>query len=241
MRESDPLNWRRRSEMASSQSTFYGILAVIAVAGLGLIGYVTLREKPSSAASFGDTAISDINETELVSEEVGVSRGSPDAPVLIEEYADYQCPYCGMVATLTIPQIMENYVDTGKARFVFYDFPLNPGASQLGAEAARCAGEQDAFWAMQKVLFTRMREWGEDRDMKGKFRQYADGLGIDGKALLDCVDAQQYREVVLRSQLRARQLGIGSTPTFIINGRRVAGAMGYDQMAEMIDQELAAQ
>ncbi len=227
--------------MASSQSTFYGILAVIALVGLGLIGYVTLRERPSSAATFGETAMPNINEAELVSEDVGVSRGSPDAPVLIEEYADYQCPYCGMVATLTIPQIMENYVDTGKARFVFYDFPLHPGASQLGAEAARCAGDQNAFWAMQKVLFGRMREWGAERDMEGKFRQYAEALGIDGKALVDCVDAQKYREVVMRSQLRARQLGIDSTPTFLINGRRVAGAMGYDQMAELIERELASQ
>lgn len=214
---------------------------MIALVGLGLIGYVALREEPSSAATFSDTVLPDINAAELVSEEVGVSRGSPDAPVLIEEYADYQCPYCGMVATLTIPQIMENYVDTGKVRFVFYDFPLHPGASQLGAEAARCAGDQDAFWAMQKVLFARMREWGAERDMKGKVREYADALGIDGKALVDCVDAQKYREVVMRSQLRARQLGIDSTPTFLINGRRVAGAMGYDQMAELIEQELAAQ
>ncbi len=225
--------------MASSQSKFYGILAVIALVGVGLIGYVMLREKPSSAATFSDTAISDINDGELVSEEVGVSLGSPDAPVLIEEYADYQCPYCGMVATLTLPQIIENYVNTGKARFVFYDFPLHPGASQSGAEAARCAGDQRAFWAMHKVLMSRMREWGADRDMKGRFRQYADALGIDGKALVDCVDAQTYREVVLRSQLRARQLGIDSTPTFLINGRRAAGAMGYDQMAELIERELA--
>ncbi len=227
--------------MASSQSKFYGVLAVIALVGVGLIAYVTLREKPTSAATFDESALANINEGELVSADVGVSRGSPDAPVLIEEYADYQCPYCGMVATLTIPQIMENYVDTGKVRFVFYDFPLHPGASQSGAEAARCAGDQGAFWAMKTVLFSRMREWGAERDPKGRFRQYADALGIDGKALVDCVDAQTHREVVLRSQLRARQLGIDSTPTFLINGRRVAGAIGYDQMAELIERELATQ
>lgn len=226
--------------MASSQSKFYGLIAVIALAGVGLIGYVALRERPSSAAGFSEAAFSNVDESELVSEEVGVSRGSLDAPVLIEEYADYQCPACGMVGTLTIPQILENYVDTGKARFVFYDFPLHPGASQLGAEAARCAGDQGAFWPMQKVLLGRMREWGPERDPKGRFRQYAEALGIDGKALTECVGSQKHREVVMRSQLRARQLGIDSTPTFLINGRRAVGAMGYDQMAELIEQELAA-
>ncbi len=228
--------------MASSQSKFYGALAVIALAGVALIGYVALRERPQdSTLAATEAAFQTLNEGELVSEDVGVALGRADAPVLVEEYADYQCPYCGMVATLTVPQIIANYVEPGKARFVFYDFPLHPGASQLGAEAARCAQDQGAFWPLQKVLFERMREWGAKRDPRSKFREYADALGIDGKALVECVDAQKYREVVLRSQLRARQLGIDATPTFLVNGRRVAGAMGYDQLAELIEAELAKQ
>jgi protein-disulfide isomerase len=160
---------------------------------------------------------------------------------VIEEYADYQCPYCGMVATLTVPQIIETYVETGKARFVFFDFPLNPGASQLGAEAARCAGDQGAFWAMHKVLMGRMREWGSRRNPRSAFREYAEALGIDGKALVECVDTRKHREVVLAGQTRGRQLGLTGTPTFIINGRRVGSTMGFDQMAALIEEELAKQ
>jgi protein-disulfide isomerase len=146
-----------------------------------------------------------------------------------------------MVGTLTIPQIMENYVDTGKARFVFYDFPLRPGAYEYGAQAARCAGDQDAFWPMHKVLLGRMREWGRERNPVGMFRQYAEALRLDGKALGQCVDSEKYREIVLASGQRARQLGIGQTPTFYFNGRQVVGAMGYDQMAAIIEEELAKQ
>lgn len=227
--------------MASSQSKFYGALVLIVVIGAGLIGYVVVNERGGTLATT-ELATPSVPEGELVSEEVGVSIGSEDAPVVVQEYADYLCPYCGMVASLTVPQIMERYVETGKVRFVFFDFPVHPGEKAiLGAEAARCAGEQDAFWPMNKVLMERMREWEERRDPRGMFEEYADGLGLDGSALRECVDARTYRDVVLRSQLRARQLGLGSTPTFFINQRRVNEAMGFDQMAAIIEEELARQ
>ncbi len=228
--------------MASSQTRFYGALAAIFVAGAAIIGYVVVKNQ-SASVEIEPVAAPATLPGELVSEEVGVSRGSAEAAVTIEEYADYQCPSCGMAATLTVPQILENYVDTGKARFIFYDFPIpvRPGISEQGAEAARCAGDQGAFWAMHKVLMGRMREWGSKRDPGGMFREYGDALGLDGKAVEDCVDSGKYRQVVLASQQRARQLGIGQTPTFIVNGRPIAGLLGYDQMAAIIDEALAAQ
>ena len=226
--------------MANSQSKFYGLLAVILIAGVALIAYVAINKRSDAAAGAVEYTPPDV-DGELVSADVGVSRGAEDAPVLIEEYADFQCPACGMVGTLTLPQIFRDYVDTGKARFVFFDFPLHPGNSVLGAMAARCAIYQDAYWPMQQVLFGRMREWGTDRNPKNRIRTYADGLGLDGEALMDCVESNKYLEIVLASQTRARQVGINQTPTFFINGRMVVGAMGYDQMAELIEEELAKQ
>lgn len=223
--------------MASSQSKFYGVLALILVVGAALIGYAAVREAPEPTVDA--STVPARSDSELVSEEVGISRGSADAPVLIEEYADFLCGYCGMVAALTLPQIMEEYVETGKARFVFFDYPLGSAASMLAAEAARCAGDQGAYWPMQNVLFTRMREWGSKRDPLSTFGEYADALGLDGGALEACVESHEYRDIVLASQQRARQLGLNSTPVFFINGRRHTGAMGYDQMAALIEEELA--
>lgn len=225
--------------MASSQTRFYGLLAVILVAGVAIIGYVAVREDQAATTDAGSAVLADMSSGELVGAEVGVARGPEDAPVLIEEYADYLCGYCQMVATLTLPQVMERYVDTGRARFVFYDFPLHE-ESLPAAEAARCAGDQDAFWPMSEMLFTRMREWRTERDPVSKFGDYAEQLGLDGGQLEDCVESGKHRETVLRSQLRARQLGLSGTPTFIINGRRV-GTMGFDQMAAIIEAELAKQ
>jgi protein-disulfide isomerase len=224
--------------MASSNSRFYGALALVAIVGAALIAHAALR-RPSASAL--DSAGSPPNADELVSADVGISIGSPDAPVLVEEYADYQCPGCGLVATLTLPQIFEEYVETGKARFVFFDYPLHPGPSELGAQAARCGLDQNAYWPMQKVLMARMREWGARRDPSGIFREYADALGLDGRALVACLDSGKYREVVLASQTRARQLNINQTPTFFVNGRVVAEAMSYDRLKALIEQELAKQ
>jgi protein-disulfide isomerase len=228
--------------MASSQGKFYALLGAVLVAGVALIGYVAVNKNRRAVADAAETAAAlpaMLAEGELVGEDVGVAMGPEDAPVIIHEYADYQCPYCGMVATLTLPQIFEEYVQTGKARFVFFDYPLNPGASEIGAEAARCAIDQDAFWAMQKVLFGRMQEWGTKRNPNRQIREYADALGLDGGALLECMDSHKYRDVVMASQLRARQLGLNSTPTFFINGQLVPGAKSYDQMKAIIDEELA--
>lgn len=228
--------------MASSQSKFYGALVLIIVVGGALIGYVALRQRGLSSGGVTATSMPAAEEGELVPADVGVSRGAADAPVVLEEYADYLCPYCAMVASLTVPQLMERYVDTGKVRFIFFDFPVHPGDKAIwGAEAARCAGDQGAFWPMSKALFEHAPEWERKRDPKGLFRRYAESLGLDGKALAECVDSGKYRETVLASQRRARQLGLTGTPTFLINGRRVDGAMGFDQLAKLIEEALAEQ
>lgn len=227
--------------MASSQAKFYGALVLIVIVGAALIGYVMVNDRQQTRdPDVGTVPL--VPEGEFVSADVGVSIGAEDAPVVIEEYADYLCPYCGMVAKLTVPQVMERYVETGKARYIFFDFPVHPGdKSILGAEAARCAGDQGAFWPMHRWLMDRMREWGDQRDPRRLFRDYAEALALDGKALSECVNSGKYRQVVMTSQLRARQLGLSGTPTFIINGRRVGEAMGFDQMAAIIEEELAKQ
>ena len=174
--------------MANSQFKFYGFLALILVAGAALIGYVVVSNRPATTTGEVDAvALQNLLNSEG-SEQLAVVRGNADAPVTIEEFADYQCGYCGMVATLSVPQVFENYVDTGKARFVFYDYVLNPGShAETAAQAARCAGDQDAFWAMHKVLMGRQSEWGRARSPIGTIRRYADALGLDGAALDECV------------------------------------------------------
>jgi len=226
--------------MATSQSRFYGFLALILVGGLALIGFVVVSNRSGTNAGETDAlAIQNLIDSGPV-EQLGVVRGADDALVTIEEFADYLCGYCSMVATLTMPQILENYVDAGKARIVFYDYVLYPGSpAETAAQAARCAGEQNAFWAMHKVLMSRQHEWSSSRSPITVIRQYADGLGLDGESIEACVEDGTYRDVVMASSQYAQQRGLNSTPVFFFSGRRIDGAIGYDRMAQVIEEELA--
>ncbi|MGD2218365.1 MAG: thioredoxin domain-containing protein [Gemmatimonadales bacterium] len=224
--------------MANSQSKFYGFLALIVVAGAALIGYVVVSNRGEANSGEVDAvALQNLLNSGSV-EQLAVVRGADDAPVTIEEFADYLCGYCGMVATLSVPQVLENYVDTGKARFVFYDYVINPPA-KIAAQAARCAGDQNAFWPLHKVLMSRQREWSTARNPLGTIREYADGLGLDGAVIEACVENGTHLDVVMASTQHAQQRGLNSTPVFFINDRPFAGAMGYDRIAGIIEEELA--
>ncbi|NIN71558.1 MAG: thioredoxin domain-containing protein [Gemmatimonadetes bacterium] len=226
--------------MANSQSKFYGFLALILVAGAALIGFVVISNRGGASVGEVDPVVLQNLIDSGPSDQLAVISGADDAPVSVEEFADYLCGACGMVATLSVPQILENYVDTGKARFVFYDYVLNPAShAKTAAQAARCAGDQNAFWAMHKVLMSRQREWGTARNPLRVIREYADGLGLDGAAVETCVENGTYLDVVMASTQHAKQRGLNSTPVFFFNGRPFAGARGYDQMAQIIEEELA--
>lgn len=226
--------------MAGSQKKFYGALAVIALAGLGLIGYALVQGQPGSTVE--TAAVEPSGDTGApVGMDVGVSRGSPDAPVTLEEYLDYQCPYCAMVSRLTIPGIIQRYVDTGKVRYIIFDFPVHQGdKSYVAAEAAHCAGDQDAFWPMHEALFGHMSEWEPKSNPTGEFKDYAKQLGLDTDAFEKCLDSRKYLKRVQASRLRGDQHAVNATPTFIIDGKeRVSGAIGFDRLAKMLDDELA--
>src|SRR5688572_13715935 len=126
----DPSSWRRRA-----------VLTVAAIVGLTALGFVYLRWQESrSYAVTGDPNILATLPT--------MSLGSPDAPVTIAEFADFQCPACAFHEASEMPKVRANLIDTGKARLLFFDFPLrnrHPHA-ELAARAARCAGEQGFFW-----------------------------------------------------------------------------------------------
>ncbi|MCB0036453.1 MAG: DsbA family protein, partial [Anaerolineales bacterium] len=153
--------------------------------------------------------------------------GSPDAPITIIEYTDFQCPYCSRHFSETFPQIKENYIDKGLVRYVFKDFPLSfhPQA-QLASEAARCADDQEAFLAMHNQLFASQSEWGNNgaRDV---FVGYAGELGLDVDSFTTCLDSGKYTEIVKADLNEGAGIGITGTPSFVVNGQLVVGALPY--------------
>jgi protein-disulfide isomerase len=164
------------------------------------------------------------------------TRGSPDAPVVIIEFTDYECYYCNRYYTETFSQIIEAYGD--QIYYVVKDLPLpsiHPNAIP-SAKAVHCASEQDAFWEYHDMLFGQALGLSDEA-----YQSYAQGLGLDMSAFNDCLDNGRYDQLVLADidVLEANRIPL-STPTFFINGQYLAGAQPFSVFSEIIETELAA-
>jgi protein-disulfide isomerase len=167
------------------------------------------------------------------------TRGPADAKVTVVEYSDFQCPFCSRVYTTFEGQVMKEYGD--KIHFVFKNFPLttiHPWAEDA-ALASECAFQQgnDAFWAMYNGLFTKQGEITKD-NLKDKVTEIAQAANLDTAKLQDCIDGKKALDAVKADADEATALGVNSTPTFFVNGRRLTGAQTYESFKQAIDQEL---
>ncbi len=157
--------------------------------------------------------------------------GSPDAPVIIVEFSDFQCPYCSRVNP-TMEQIKSTYGD--KVAIVFRDFPLpmHKEAPKAG-EAGQCANDQGKFWEYHDKLFENQRALTDD-----KLKAYAGELGLDVTAFSSCLDSGKYTAEVEADKKAGAAVGVAGTPAFFINGQFLNGARPFDSFKELIDSEL---
>jgi len=142
----------------------------------------------------------------------GRIRGRVDAPVTLIEYSDFTCGYCLKFFRDTWPVLQAKYVETGKLRFVYRDYPrADRGVGVEAALAARCAGAQGRYWAMHDRLF------GEGGRLdSGAFRSYAKAIGLDQVAFAQCFDERRYLESVFQDRQEANRWGFHGTPGFIL-------------------------
>lgn len=167
----------------------------------------------------------------------GPVRGAENSEVTIIEFADYQCPYCA-AAEETLRQVMDQY--EGKVRIVHRDFPLSDihALAVPAAEAARCAGEQDAFWEYHDLLYARLRN-GLRLANKDQLIEFGQELDLDVPDLRSCLESERYRESVQKDWEEGVRYGVSGTPTFFINGYRLVGARSASEFAYLIDRVLA--
>jgi protein-disulfide isomerase len=166
-------------------------------------------------------------------------RGPKDAKVTIVEYSDFQCPFCARAYTSFEEGVMKEYGD--KVRFVFKNFPLtsiHPWAED-GALASECAFQQGngAHWKMYDGLFTKQADINKD-NLREKSSEIAKDGGMDVAKYQECFDGKKALDAVKADETEATALGVNSTPTFFINGRRLSGAQTPDAFKQLIDQEL---
>ena len=166
--------------------------------------------------------------------------GDPNAPIVMVEFTDYQCPYCSRHFQQTYPRIIEEYIEAGIVQYVIKDFPLNsihPQAAKA-SEAARCAGDQEAYWEMHDILFERQTEWGVANPIP-VFAAYAVEIGLDSETFTECLESNKYEAAVNADLQQGIELGVTGTPAFFMNGYPLSGAQPFEVFQQGITTLLA--
>lgn len=202
------------------------------VSGSGATTQQAGANAPSAAAPSAGNAPS-VNMQALADDDAFL--GEEDAPVTIVEFSDFECPFCGRFHTSTWPELKQKYIDTGKVKFVYRDFPLSfHSQAQKAAEAAECAGEQGKYWEMHELLFTPGVQGGV-----ASFKQYASQIGLNTAKFNTCLDSGQMASEVQKDFSDGQRAGIQGTPGFFINGQLVSGAQPFAVFQQVIDAALA--
>ncbi|MBU2634064.1 MAG: DsbA family protein [Nanoarchaeota archaeon] len=158
--------------------------------------------------------------------------GPEDAPVIIVEFSDFQCPFCSK-SVPTVKQILEEYEE--EVKIVYRDFPLSfHQNAQKAAEAAECADDQGKFWEYHDVLFENQNALDVE-----SLKEYAVDLNLDGDEFDDCLDSGKYEEEVKNDFQDGQSYGVSGTPAFFINGVSVSGAQPFSVFQQIIEEELA--
>lgn len=228
----NPLSRKRRRQRLIGGSLFTAALVAI-------IGGVYWLSNPSLS---GPSALPTSEDQPSFPEErdrLGVRLGDPDAPVVVREFADFQCPACADFAEHH-DRLMEEYVEPGKVRFVFFDLPLRQHQNAVpAARAARCADDQDAWKPMHDRLFERQDDWSNAADAESTFSEYADSLGLDKRAFERCMGLDRTERKVRESRNLAQELRITNTPTVMVDNIPLSRT-SWVQLEAVIERELAA-
>lgn len=197
--------------------TGIGLIALIIIA-LIIIGYASAPNRTN------------------VTESEGYSLGNNNALVTIIEFSDFECPYCGKFYNETLPNIKENYINTGKVRFIYRNFPLTTihKNSLLAAQAAEAAGEQGKYWEMHDILYSNQNEL-----QLTDLQKYAIDLNLDMQKFNSAIESKKFLGKIQKDTEDGIKAGVSGTPAFFINGIKLVGAQPFSNFEKIIESELA--
>lgn len=220
----------------SSPAKTFGLSVAIIIGGLIIALAMYLARATPSVQTTQLSAALPVAAPEKVTVAIEADDpvlGSSAAPVTIVLFSDFECPYCREWHQQTLPELQRDYLDQGKARLVFKDFPISQlhAQAQLGAEAAQCAHQQDKFWEYAQLLTEASAGLAE-----ADVREYAQQLNLDTAVFDQCLTNHEQTAKVTRNVQTGIQAGVTGTPAFVINGELIEGA----QSIEVLGQAIAA-
>ncbi|HYM84974.1 MAG TPA: DsbA family protein [Candidatus Dormibacteraeota bacterium] len=236
---------RERELRAAQRPAWQSPLVLMTVAAIA-IGLVVVGAIALTQGGGGGSGSALASPAEPIPSGVTVdkeSMGKATAPVTLTVYSDFQCPSCDLFARQTEPRLRNTYVAQGTLRIVYHDAAFQGQKSSASwdesvepAAAARCAGEQNHFWEFHDWLFANQHGENQGGFNRDKMNQIAQKIpGLDYARWTSCLDGGTMQALVRQQTQETVGLGIDSTPTLDINGKRIVGAAGYDQIAAAID------
>ncbi|MFJ6466371.1 DsbA family protein [Streptomyces sp. NPDC091387] len=228
----------------SRKPLVYGAGIVVAAA---LLGYVSYRATAPDSPGSGSSAVADVSAdpeagvypelAKLARRDAGdkLAQGRPDAPVVLIEYADFKCGYCAKFARDTEPALVKKYVDNGTLRIEWRNFPIFGAESETAARASWAAGQQGRFWQFHSAAYAEgVKEKGFGKDRLKALAQQAGVADLD-RFQAD-TDGAASAAAVSKDQEQGYGIGATSTPSFLINGRPLAGAQSTQTFVDAIEQ-----
>lgn len=206
----------------ANQFRGFALMAIV----IGALGVFTPAMARAEVAST-DAAMSEM------------SMGSADAPVVLHEYSSLTCPHCASFHADSLPGIKKEYVDTGKVRIVFHDFPLD-NLALAALMIVRCSGPEqnlDFF----NMLYDTQPDWSRAENPRAALVALARFYGMDINDVNSCLSNEGLMNTIVEKRTQASDLhGIQSTPTFLLEGKKIEGALSFDDFKDELDKALAA-
>jgi protein-disulfide isomerase len=197
---------------------------------LGILGLITVGAE--SATTLSHQLVAE-TKTELQITQDDRVLGNPDAPITIVEYASLTCPHCAHFATDVLPELKREWIDTGKAKLVLRDFPLD-GPALRAAMIARCA-PPDRFYAFAETFFASQDKWATTKDYLEALARLAKLGGMGKDEFEACLKNTTLENRIVEQRLIAsRELDVSSTPTFFINGSKFSGAPTAEEFNKVL-------
>jgi protein-disulfide isomerase len=235
---------REQRQKRQRQKRLYTILAItgvaVLIAALLIVPQILENNRPVGE-------ITEITPREYPQAD-GAALGSPDAPVLVEVWSDFQCPACKSYAEQVETQVIDNYVVDGRVRYVYRHYPFLDDRSagkesDQAANASMCAADLGKFWEYHEILFANWNGENEGAFADRRLLAFAESLGLDMSQFESCFNENRFEDQIQADFVAGQQAGVQGTPSVFVNGTHVAPGFvpSYDQMVEAIEAALAAQ
>ena len=195
----------------------------------------------ASAAPAGAAPAAAANDELVARADRGRIRGDSSSKIWLIVASDFECPYCKLWHDSTDATLRREYIDNGKVRLAFMNFPLRQHPHALpAAEAAMCASAQGKFWEMHDAIFASQDRWKSTRDATAIFESLAGDVGVDVPALRQCVASHRMRPMIQADYDKGVAAGVNATPFFFVGNERLSGAQPASAFRRILDAALSA-